>query len=54
MVCGSGREHGKASVDTDGQHKWAEVGSPGRERERAEEKPKALSTSCDVRRRTNS
>ena len=43
LVCGSRAEHGKASVDTAGRSKWA-MWPPVGERERAEEKPKALST----------
>ena len=54
LVCGSCTEHEKASVDTDGQSKWAVVGPPGRERERAEAETEGTEYRCGARRRTGS
>ena len=54
LVCGSRAEHGKASVDTDGQSKWAVVGSPGCERERAEAETEGTEYRCGACWRTGS
>jgi hypothetical protein len=52
LVCGFRTEREKASVDTDGQHKWVEVWPSGREREPAEAETEGSEYRCDVRRRT--
>ena len=52
LICGFRMEREKASVDTDGHHKWVEVWPPGRDRERAEAATEGSEYRCDVRRRT--